>query len=95
MIRLAARGLGATVVPRSSVVGPGSVLGLDTADDLPRGARMLRLTDDEAVHLHGVRRDPAGTGRRGLPRCPRTPRHRRIGLTGRPDCSGRPVCPTG
>ncbi|WP_316768384.1 LysR family transcriptional regulator [Streptomyces sasae] len=50
MIRLAARGLGVTVVPRSSVVGPGSVLGLDTADDLPRGARMLRLTDDEAVH---------------------------------------------
>ncbi|MGW4906187.1 LysR family transcriptional regulator [Streptomyces sp. NPDC004270] len=50
MIRLAARGVGVTVVPRSTVVGPGSVLGLDAADELPRGARMLRLTDDEAVH---------------------------------------------
>ncbi|MFE3167472.1 LysR family transcriptional regulator [Streptomyces sp. NPDC059224] len=50
MIRLAARGVGVTVVPRSAVVGPGSVVGFDTADDLPHGARMLRLTDAEAVH---------------------------------------------
>lgn len=50
MIRLAARGVGVTVVPRSTVVGPGSVLGLDAVDELPLGARMLRLTDDEAVH---------------------------------------------
>ncbi|MFF4705545.1 LysR family transcriptional regulator [Streptomyces sp. NPDC001288] len=50
MIRLAARGVGVTVVPRSAVEGPGSVMGLDSADLLPRGARMLRLTDPEAVH---------------------------------------------
>ncbi|MGW7548916.1 LysR family transcriptional regulator [Streptomyces sp. NPDC054770] len=65
MIRLAVRGVGVTVVPRSAVVGPGSLLGLDTADELPRGARMLRLTDDEAVHdicvvYDGTRLAPAG-----------------------------------
>ncbi|MFJ7077574.1 LysR family transcriptional regulator [Streptomyces sp. NPDC098781] len=50
MVRLASRGVGVTVVPRSSVVGPGSLLGLEAADDLPHGARMLRLADREAVH---------------------------------------------
>ncbi|MEV7320586.1 LysR family transcriptional regulator [Streptomyces sp. NPDC093970] len=64
MIRLAARGVGVTVVPRSAVVGPGSVMGLDTADGLPLGARMLRLTDPEAVHhvcvvFDGTRLAPA------------------------------------
>ncbi|MFK0150588.1 LysR family transcriptional regulator [Streptomyces sp. NPDC090493] len=65
MIRLAVRGVGVTVVPRSSVVGPDSLLGLGTAAELPRGARMLRLLDDQAVHhicvvYDGTRLAPAG-----------------------------------
>lgn len=45
MIRLAARGVDVTVVPRSSIEGPGAVL-----RDLPDGARVLRLSDEAAVH---------------------------------------------
>ncbi|MFF7981122.1 LysR family transcriptional regulator [Streptomyces sp. NPDC007901] len=71
MIRLAVHGVGVTVVPRSTVVGPGSLLGLDSADDLPRGARMLRLTDDEAVHhicavYDGTRLAPAAAAFLGV-----------------------------
>jgi DNA-binding transcriptional LysR family regulator len=52
MIRLAARGIGVTVVPRSSVfldpVDP--VPGKSRQDTLPYGARALRLADEAAVH---------------------------------------------
>ncbi|MFJ3777229.1 LysR family transcriptional regulator [Streptomyces sp. NPDC090075] len=50
MIRLASRGVGVTVVPRSSILGPGSVLGLKADDEPPDGARILALADEEAVH---------------------------------------------
>jgi DNA-binding transcriptional LysR family regulator len=50
MIRLAARGIGVTVVPRSTVFGAGSLLGCNPGDALPYGARALRLADDAAVH---------------------------------------------
>ena len=50
MIRLAARGVGITVVPRSSVRGHGSVLGPGTPGVPPDGARILRLADPAAVH---------------------------------------------
>ncbi|MFK4106103.1 LysR family transcriptional regulator [Streptomyces sp. NPDC019531] len=50
MIRLAARGIGVTVVPRSTVFGPGSLLGQNPGDILPYGARALRLTDAAATH---------------------------------------------
>ncbi len=63
MIRLAARGIGVTVVPRSSVLGgdplPGErspVSGLDAPPGaapgyaLPYGARALRIADEAAVH---------------------------------------------
>ncbi|WP_460062475.1 LysR family transcriptional regulator [Streptomyces sp. YKOK-I1] len=50
MIRLAARGIGVTVVPRSSVFGPGSLLGPNPGDTLPYGAHALRLADPAAVH---------------------------------------------
>lgn len=43
MIRLAAHGVGVTVVPRWSVRGAGSGV-------LPEGARVLRLADEAAVH---------------------------------------------
>ncbi len=52
MIRLAARGVGVTVVPRSSVRGPGALLGSGTA--LPHGARILSLADPDAVHRISV-----------------------------------------
>lgn len=50
MIRLAARGIGVTVVPRSTVFGAGSLLGTSADDPLPYGARALRPTDAAAVH---------------------------------------------
>lgn len=50
MIRLASRGIGVTVVPRSSVFGAGSLLGPDPGDTLPYGAHAIRLTDGAAVH---------------------------------------------
>lgn len=50
MIRLASRGVGVTVAPRSSILGPGSVLGLKKDDTPPEGARILGIEDDEAVH---------------------------------------------
>ena len=52
MIRLAARGVGVTVVPRSSVQGPNALLGSGTG--LPHGARMLALADSAAVHRISV-----------------------------------------
>ena len=52
MIRLAARGVGVTVVPRSSVQGPNALLGSGTG--LPHGARVLSLADPAAVHRVGV-----------------------------------------
>jgi DNA-binding transcriptional LysR family regulator len=48
MIRLAARGVGVTVVPRSAVRGPGAFLG--PCAILPADARVLSLTDAAAVH---------------------------------------------
>ena len=48
MIQLAARGVGITVVPRSSVEGPAAFTGSGGA--LPDGARVLRLADPAAVH---------------------------------------------
>jgi DNA-binding transcriptional LysR family regulator len=48
MIRLAARGVGVTVVPRSAVRGPGAFLG--PCATLPADARVLSLTDAAAVH---------------------------------------------
>ncbi|WP_369031822.1 LysR family transcriptional regulator [Streptomyces adonidis] len=50
MIRLAARGIGVTVVPHSSVFGAGSLLGPNPDNTLPYGAHALRLTDGAAVH---------------------------------------------
>jgi DNA-binding transcriptional LysR family regulator len=50
MIRLAARGIGVTVVPRSSAFGAGSLLGPNPDDTLPYGASALRLADEAAVH---------------------------------------------
>jgi DNA-binding transcriptional LysR family regulator len=50
MIRLAARGIGVTVVPRSSVFGGDSLPGTNLQDALPYGARALRLADEAAVH---------------------------------------------
>ncbi|WP_329348591.1 LysR family transcriptional regulator [Streptomyces sp. NBC_01261] len=49
MIRLAARGIGVTVVPRSSVFD-GSAPGASLGDALPYGARALRIADEAAVH---------------------------------------------
>ncbi|WP_427918815.1 LysR family transcriptional regulator [Streptomyces sp. cg40] len=51
MIRLAARGIGVTVVPRSSIIDGGSVAGAAPEARLPFGARALRLADDAAVHI--------------------------------------------
>ncbi|MFD4554545.1 LysR family transcriptional regulator [Streptomyces sp. NPDC058469] len=66
MIRLAARGIGVTVVPRSSVFD-GSVLPSveDARSALPYGARALRIADEAAVHTICVVHDskrlaPAG-----------------------------------
>ncbi|MDV7218567.1 LysR family transcriptional regulator [Streptomyces prunicolor] len=57
MIRLAARGIGVTVVPRSSVFldpvpdqNPPDQNPPDTEDALPYGARALRIADEAAVH---------------------------------------------
>jgi DNA-binding transcriptional LysR family regulator len=50
MIRLAARGIGVTVVPRSSVLGGDSRPGTKPPDALPYGARALRIADQAAVH---------------------------------------------
>ncbi|MGW0837658.1 LysR family transcriptional regulator [Streptomyces prunicolor] len=57
MIRLAARGIGVTVVPRSSVFldpvsdqNPPAKNSPDTKDALPYGARALRIADEAAVH---------------------------------------------
>ncbi|MEV0470421.1 LysR family transcriptional regulator [Streptomyces prunicolor] len=62
MIRLAARGIGVTVVPRSSVFldpvpdqnppdqNPPDKNPPDTEDALPYGARALRIADEAAVH---------------------------------------------
>jgi len=57
MIRLAARGIGVTVVPRSSVFldpvpdqNPPDKIPPDTKDALPYGARALRIADEAAVH---------------------------------------------
>jgi len=50
MIRLAARDIGVTVVPRSSVFGTGSVLGPNADGALPHDARALRLADEAARH---------------------------------------------
>jgi DNA-binding transcriptional LysR family regulator len=57
MIRLAARGIGVTVVPRSSVFldpvpdqNPPDQNPPDTKDALPYGARALRIADEAAVH---------------------------------------------
>ncbi|MCX5239310.1 LysR family transcriptional regulator [Streptomyces prunicolor] len=62
MIRLAARGIGVTVVPRSSVFldpvpdqnppdqNPPDKIPPDTEDALPYGARALRIADEAAVH---------------------------------------------
>ncbi|MEV5533150.1 LysR family transcriptional regulator [Streptomyces prunicolor] len=57
MIRLAARGIGVTVVPRSSVFldpvpdqNPPDKNPSDTKDALPYGARALRIADEAAVH---------------------------------------------
>ncbi|MFJ6086259.1 LysR family transcriptional regulator [Streptomyces sp. NPDC092369] len=57
MVRLAARGIGVTVVPRSSVFGRDGLL--------PYGARALRIADEAAVHTICVVHDskrlaPAG-----------------------------------
>ncbi|MEV6504595.1 LysR family transcriptional regulator [Streptomyces sp. NPDC051642] len=49
MIRLAARGIGVTVVPRSSVFDD-SAPGAGLRDALPYGARALRISDEAAVH---------------------------------------------
>ena len=49
MIRLAARGIGVTVVPRSSVFTD-SAPGTDPQRSLPYGARVLRVADEAAVH---------------------------------------------
>ncbi|WP_406119976.1 LysR family transcriptional regulator [Streptomyces sp. NBC_00989] len=49
MIRLAARGIGVTVVPRSSVLDD-SAPGASLRDVLPYGARALRIADEAAVH---------------------------------------------
>ncbi|MEV8541721.1 LysR family transcriptional regulator [Streptomyces sp. NPDC051572] len=49
MIRLAARGIGVTVVPRSSVFDD-SAPDASLRDALPYGARALRLADEAAVH---------------------------------------------
>jgi len=48
MIRLAARGVGVTVVPRSTVRGPGAFL--CPSVPLPADAQVLGLTDASAVH---------------------------------------------
>ena len=50
MIRLAARGIGVTVVPRSSVFLDPAVPGKGAQDALPYGARALRIADEAAVH---------------------------------------------
>jgi DNA-binding transcriptional LysR family regulator len=50
MIRLATRGIGVTVVPRSTAFGAGSLLGPNPDNTLPYGAHALRLTDEAAVH---------------------------------------------
>lgn len=50
MIRLAARGIGVTVVPRSSVFLDPAVPGKGVRDALPYGARALRIADEAAVH---------------------------------------------
>jgi DNA-binding transcriptional LysR family regulator len=74
MVRLAARGIGVTVAPRSSVFGgdgrPGADQGSDRGADpqdgpLPYGARALRIADEAAVHTICVVHDskrlaPAG-----------------------------------
>ncbi|MCS0635753.1 LysR family transcriptional regulator [Streptomyces sp. LP05-1] len=65
MIRLAARGIGVTVVPRSSVFGADSP-GTRSGTALPYGAHALRLADHRAVRhiraLHDSRRPtPAAT----------------------------------
>ena len=52
MIRLAARGVGVTVVPRSSVQGPNALLGSGAA--LPHGARVLPLADPAAIHRSSI-----------------------------------------
>ncbi|MEV6485705.1 LysR family transcriptional regulator [Streptomyces sp. NPDC051576] len=64
MIRLAARGIGVTVVPRSSVFDD-SMAGDDSPGALPYGARALRVADEAAVHticaVHDSKRlAPAG-----------------------------------
>ncbi|MET7574361.1 LysR family transcriptional regulator [Streptomyces sp. NPDC005492] len=64
MIRLAARGIGVTVVPRSSVFDD-SAAGADPSGTLPYGARALRVADEAAVHticaVHDSKRlAPAG-----------------------------------
>jgi len=50
MVQLAARGVGITVVPISSVFGAGSAAGPKGNRVGPGGARVLRLADKAAVH---------------------------------------------
>ncbi|MFD7001347.1 LysR family transcriptional regulator [Streptomyces mirabilis] len=81
MIRLAARGIGVTVVPRSSVFGAGSLLGSNPGDALlvrrprapPRGRR------GGAQRLRGLRQQAAGTGCRRVPRRDGTARRKGTG----------------
>lgn len=53
MVRLAAAGVGITVVPRSAVRGPGS------CESLTTGAAVLALTDEQAVNEVSVVHDAA------------------------------------
>lgn len=50
MVRLAARGIGVTVVPRSSVLGTDALPGSDPRIGLPYGAHALRIADEAAAH---------------------------------------------
>jgi DNA-binding transcriptional LysR family regulator len=50
MVRLAARGIGVTVVPRSSALGGDAPPGADPRIGLPYGARALRIADEAAAH---------------------------------------------
>ncbi|MFI6460991.1 LysR family transcriptional regulator [Streptomyces sp. NPDC050528] len=50
MVRLAARGIGVTVVPRSSALGADGPPGADPRIGLPYGARALRIADEAAAH---------------------------------------------
>jgi DNA-binding transcriptional LysR family regulator len=52
MIRLAAAGVGVTVLPRSAVCGPGAV------SSLPHGVAVVALSDERAVHHACLVHDP-------------------------------------